>query len=458
MILVTLAVVFFIKKRRKNLKKQGLMFLYHTKIGLRAIDWTSKKFAPILKPLQYVSIFLGYVLMGSILWLIGTTLYLYLKYPIFKVIKAPPVFPLIPYFPTIFKLESFFPPFYFTYFIVALIVVAISHEFSHGVFARLNNIRIKSTGFAFLGPILGAFVEQDEKQMNKAKPRAQLAVLSAGVFANILMTLFFGLLLWLFFANSFTPSGVYFNTYSQNIINISDISFVNSIPVSQFSFSNSSLKEEFVNLSVNNETFYVAPSLLKSSILENYSQIIVFEDTPAFNAKLRGAITQVGDKLITSHDELKESILSYKPGDNILVKTIENGKENTYNITLSEKEGKAFLGIGVMPQTRSGLIGWFYNTIASIKNPYVYYTSNLGSFGIFVYELLWWVIIINFFVALFNMLPLGILDGGRFFYLTVAGITKSEKIGKGAFKVITWAIGLLFLVLMLKWFFSFFSI
>ena len=34
---------------------------------------------------------------------------------------------------------------------------------------------------------------------------------------------------------------------------------------------------------------------------------------------------------------------------------------------------------------------------------------------------------ICFSVALINMLPIGIFDGGKFFFLTVAAITKNEK-------------------------------
>ena len=47
--------------------------------------------------------------------------------------------------------------------ISALAIVAIPHEFAHGIFARLNNLRVKSSGFALFGPILAAFVEPDEK-------------------------------------------------------------------------------------------------------------------------------------------------------------------------------------------------------------------------------------------------------------------------------------------------------
>jgi membrane-associated protease RseP (regulator of RpoE activity) len=54
------------------------------------------------------------------------------------------------------------------------------------------------------------------------------------------------------------------------------------------------------------------------------------------------------------------------------------------------------------------------------------------------------------------MLPLGILDGGRFFYLTILGITKSRKVAKRTFAGITYFIIFLFVLLMLKWAISFF--
>ena len=60
--------------------------------------------------------------------------------------------------------------------------------------------------------------------------------------------------------------------------------------------------------------------------------------------------------------------------------------------------------------------------------------------------------IINLLVALFNMMPLGMLDGGRFFYLMVLGIFGSEKIAKGAYKVATYLILFMFVLMMFFWF------
>ena len=163
LVLFSFLAFFILRKNKANLKRQGWIFLYHTKVGIELMKWSAGKFGKILRPLSYVVIASGYVLMVSILWLIIKTVWVYITTPIPEELKnLPPIAPLIPYFPKLFNLESFFPPLYFTYFLVALAVVALSHEFSHGLFAKLWNIRIKTTGLAFFGPFFGAFVEPDE--------------------------------------------------------------------------------------------------------------------------------------------------------------------------------------------------------------------------------------------------------------------------------------------------------
>jgi membrane-associated protease RseP (regulator of RpoE activity) len=50
------------------------------------------------------------------------------------------------------------------------------------------------------------------------------------------------------------------------------------------------------------------------------------------------------------------------------------------------------------------------------------------------------------------MLPMGIFDGGRFFYLTVLAITKKEEVAKKAFKFATYFFLFVLFVVMLFWF------
>ena len=209
-----LFVIIFLYRRRKNLQREGILYLYRTKLGVRFIDYVGKKYKRTLKVFSYFVVFMGYVLMVIMIYLLGQLVYYFLKYPgVVRAIKIPPIMPLIPYLPSIFNI-SFLPPFYFTYWINAIAIIAISHEFAHGIFARFIKVKVKSTGFGFLGPFLAAFVEPDEKQMNKKPVFSQLSVLSAGSSANFIMTILFFILMYLFFVLTFVQAGATFDYVS----------------------------------------------------------------------------------------------------------------------------------------------------------------------------------------------------------------------------------------------------
>ena len=81
---------------------------------------------------------------------------------------------------------------------LALPVLLIVHEASHGVIARLGKIKVKSAGVIIMGLLpLGAFVEPDDKQLEKAKVEKTLPLYAAGSTANYLTALsIFVLLFW----------------------------------------------------------------------------------------------------------------------------------------------------------------------------------------------------------------------------------------------------------------------
>lgn len=445
-------VVVFLSARKKNLQRQGILFLYKTKLGINFIDWFAKTFNRQLKFLQYVVLISGYCLTAGIIYLLSQSTYLYLTTSIAQVIRAPPVFPVIPYFPKIFGLESLFPPLYFTYFIVALGIIAVVHEFAHGIFARLYNFKIHSTGFAFLGPILGAFVEPDENQMNKASKFKQLVVLAAGTFANVVMALLFAIIMALFFTNLFVPAGVKFSSYG-----------IAEVPVADLRFIGNSTIEGYAELRSGNKTYYLENQFWELSKERNLERIVVYEDTPAFKAQMRGAIIRIDNRPVRTMDDLRSILNDRKPGDQVTVRTavLEPGQgtvaeTRSYSFKLMESsEGKAALGIVFIPGNTKGFAGWINKVFSDIKDPFTHYESKIGDFGWFIYYLLWWIIVLNFLVALFNMSPLGILDGGRFFYLTVWSITGKENVGKWAYKLITWFILALLVVMMIKWAWTF---
>lgn len=456
LVIFTLGVIIFLYKRKQKLQREGLVYLYRTKLGLKFIEETSKRYSRILKPLQYIILLSGYILMIAMVWLLITTFFIYLKQPSSSALaKVPAVFPLIPYFPQLFNLDSIFPPFYFMYFIIAIAIVAVSHEFAHGIIARLNKIKIHSTGFAFFGPFLGAFVEQDEKQMNKAKKFPQLAILAAGTFANILMMILFGILLLIFFSVAFAPSGVIFSSYSSSIINITDINAINGIPINNISLN--SLNQDILNISIGSTIYYITPFSLNYSLSKGINQVFVYDDTPAFKARIDGAIIGIDYTKVSSYKELSAILSKHSPGDTIQLKTINDSKQtNEYSIKLGERDGKAYLGLSTQSYRRAGLLGSIYAQFNKVKDPNIYYISRIGDAGKFIYDLLWWIVIINLLVALFNMFPAGILDGGRFLMLTVWGITGNKKAGDVALKIMTWMLLVFVAVMMVKWVFNIF--
>ena len=148
----------FLYRGRKRVKKEGLLLLYKTTWGIRLINYFGNKYKKTLKALSYVSITLGYILMATMLYLFGKIIWIYAFHQdVVRAIKIPPIMPLIPYLPQAFKLD-FLPPFYFTYWIIILAIIAITHEFAHGIFAIREKVNIKTTGFGFFPFFLPIFL------------------------------------------------------------------------------------------------------------------------------------------------------------------------------------------------------------------------------------------------------------------------------------------------------------
>jgi len=453
----------FLYTRRHNLKKEGLLFLYKTSWGIKLINYLGRKYRRTLKALSYVSITMGYLLMIGVFYLIYTIVKVYLFNPsIVRAIKIPPILPLVPYLPQVFSLD-FLPPFYFTYWIVILAIIAITHEMAHGIFAAYDKVKIKTTGFGFfpffLPIFLAAFVELDEKKMAKKSKFKQMVILSAGTFANVLTAIFFFLILVIFFSLAFSASGVVFDSYATSAIMVSGISSVNGIHVNNASYDKIielADKEGLNEISANNETYLATKSSLENQ-KEYNGQILVYNSAPAIKENLSSIILEIGGVKIDNLDKLVEELGKYSPGEEVIVKTKTTQGFEEKAITLEEhpeRPGTAWLGIGFTNQEGSSVLGKIMGKL-SFKQPWVYYEPKFGEISIFIYNLLWWIILISVSVALINMLPVGIFDGGRFFYLTVFALTKSEKTAKKAFAFSTYFFLFILLLLMFFWAFSF---
>ena len=148
----------FLYSRRKNLKKEGLLLLYKARWGIKLINYVGKKNPKSFRVLSYISIATGYLLMIAMFYLLGRIVYIYATRPdVVQAIKVPPILPLVPYIDKIVPGLGL-PSFFFTYFIIIIAIIAITHEFAHGIFAAHNNVKIKSTGFGFFPFFLPIFL------------------------------------------------------------------------------------------------------------------------------------------------------------------------------------------------------------------------------------------------------------------------------------------------------------
>ncbi len=445
----------FLYLNKKNLTKEGLLFLYRAKWGIRLIKKVGEKYQKTLKFLSYISIGLGYVLMAGGIYLVGKIVYLYCFYPnVVRAIKVPPIMPLIPYIDKVIPTLGL-PSFYFTYWIVILAVVAISHEFAHGIFAVYNKIKIKKTGFGFFPfffPIFPlAFVEFNEKAMEKKSKLSQMTILSAGTFANVLVAIFFFIIMWFFFSAAFAPAGIQFNSYAYEVVGISTILSVNNVSFNNSTYENLAglLNNESLNQIETEKATYVGVR----GILEDKNSLLLYRDCPAINFGLKGAIIEIQGEKVKDWEQFGKELHKNSPGDTIHLKTKYNDEILEYDLVLDENpENKdlPYLGIGYEKYESSGLMGKLISALGSFKQDNIYYESRWGA-SEFIFNLLWWLILISISVALVNMLPIGIFDGGKFFYLTVLGITKSKKKAEKSFKFMTRFFLFILLLLMVFW-------
>ena len=308
---------FFLYRNRANLKKEGWFLLYKTSWGVKLIDRIGKKYQRTLKIASYISIILGVILVVLVFIMMIQTVYLYLTTAVAETIRAPPIMPLIPYFPQIFNIQSIFPPFYFIYFIIAILIVATTHEFFHGIFAARYKVKIKSTGFAFLKyfpAFFGAFVEQDDNQMKKKTKFEQMSILSAGVFANVLMVLIFGIIFILFFKVAFVASGVSFDSYAYNFVDLTNITEVNGINVTNFSIAGIGLlmNEKGFNQIKSNGDYLLSKSDFEKQNLTiaQYNKVLIYYDSPAIKQNLSGLIYSINGIKINSREKLSEELIN----------------------------------------------------------------------------------------------------------------------------------------------------
>lgn len=166
---------------RKKIETQlKVIFLIRMKWGIKWMDKYSKKHRAWVVLLGYIGSGVGFIGLIVISYVLVKNLFLLMINP-----ATNPGVSLV--LPGINVPGLGILPFW--HWLIAIFLIATVHEFSHGIVARAHNIEIKNTGIVFFGPIIGAFVEPNEKKMAKEKDIVQYSILAAGAFSNILLAL-----------------------------------------------------------------------------------------------------------------------------------------------------------------------------------------------------------------------------------------------------------------------------
>ncbi len=281
---------------------------------------------------------------------------------------------------------------------IAIVIAIAIHEGAHGVIARNVGFNVKSSGLMFfLFVPIGAFVDVDEEQIKKAKPRPALKVMAGGVGANIILAAvcLLGVLL---LVGSLSPviDGVYVNDVSSGL------------PAQAAGLMPKDVFVSIDNITISNTTQLraildnkSAGDLIQVSVargdhwLDRYSTTVNL--TSAGNRTIMG---------ITSFDLFTQQRL-------------ENYK--TFSIER--------LAIYIVPPTLASGVVPFSDFLGT------FYSSSVPQWQI-VANTLFWIWFVNFNLAIFNALPIYPLDGGRIFDITLKRAL-GKRINEKAIRSIT---------------------
>ena len=248
------------------------------------------------------------------------------------------------------------------YFLLSIPIVLIVHEGAHGIVATLEKIKIKNGGFAIFIALFAGFVEPDEEDFDKAKKISRLRVIGAGATSNVIFAFALGAIL------------------------LTNPMFAMILP------------EPFLGL------FYESP--------EGVLVLSVIEGGGAEQAGIKenDIISKINDVRIVSPIDFQK--INLIPGEVFNVTVLRDGQEIVFPVT-------------IMPAPEDperGLVGIMRDNNLSFKPIYNYIEWNNPQFSMF----LLWLWMISFFIGIINMLPLPILDGGKFIH-TIIDKKISEK-------------------------------
>ncbi len=265
---------------------------------------------------------------------------------------------------------------------IAIVCAIAIHEGAHGIIARNVGLKVKSSGLLFfLFVPIGAFVDVDEEQIKKARPRSALKVMAGGVGANIILAAVC-LLGVLVLVGSLTPiidDGVYIKEVTAG-----------------FPAQTAGLMPKDVLISIDNMKINSTTDL--RAILDNKTSGDILNVTVVRGENWQYQFSTSVNLTVSQN----RTIMGIMSSDLMTKARLDN-----YRTFSLER-----LSMYLAPPTLASGLTPFSDSLSS------FYSSPIPQWQIFA-NVLFWLWFVNFNLAIFNALPIYPLDGGRIFDITL---------------------------------------
>jgi membrane-associated protease RseP (regulator of RpoE activity) len=296
-----------------------------------------------------------------------------------------------------------------TYGLAALVITIIVHEAGHGIVARVHNIRVDSTGILlFLGIPIGAFVNIEREELNRATLKQKSAVLTAGPLNNMILAGACLLAMYLV-VSTLTPLPPDPNAPQFGVMVVS---------------VNGGSLAEAIGIEGESVIQYVAGQQITS--LEDLSENL---RNNLGNTVEITWLNKAGDTIIRQVT-LPPAV---EPGRGTLGVSVTVLSPNPQEVLDNYKNqfSQNPLVVLLPPTLQQGFVP--FSDLMAPK-----YTSTVfGDNFALVANMLFWLWFINFNVGIFNALPLGPLDGGQLYGALIENKAKSKAIAKNANMLLT---------------------
>lgn len=255
---------------------------------------------------------------------------------------------------------------------IALIIGMVIHEFAHGVQSRANKIRVESLGLMYAVIPLGAFVEMNQEDSEKASLKERMSIYSAGISINfitaIVTFLVFALLMLAPLGNvdgtGDDSVGVYFVTPDSLALDAgipagAIITEIDGIPVNltRYGLEFISSWEDEESNGIHQVTYLTENGLEDTNLLLGLYVNAVIDGSPAKSGGLPNdvIITKIGEEIYGLRS-FREFINESTPGDEVSITYLESDGINvgiTMPFVLTANGDVGYIGLSV---SYSGMI------------------------------------------------------------------------------------------------------